>query len=293
MAASDLPLPNLDDQEKLLKKIKILETKGEKKDQKIQILKQESEEKDKTIFQLKQEQKSLLQKYINLKDNRFKNDDQFFQSERGEERQLVADNIRDRLDGIVFNQETQIRHLSDRITSVHALEAPYLDVFRDVMDTVFKDRHENGNFELDDTLGLVGQNPLSKKCFDLLVELYNKNIEDPKAFLLKTSEVDEILSGNKDLTSLKLDVQNFQKILVPLQMKTWSNHWLLFEINVNNNKKCQKIKCYNTTRHSTFNLVKDEGAEYFDDMEIIASRLFPEKFPEKMDKTGNERLIYN
>jgi hypothetical protein len=228
-----------------------------------------------------------------VRDQKFQVNEEFFQT-LGQNREEAGEVIRDKLDALIdienddlaLEIERQIRMLVDRMAQCHAVEAPYQDVFVTTIENYFKDLWEDVNFDIDHLLGLVGRNPVSKECFNLIVGLQRKHIQDAKAFPLKTTDVDDILSG-KNITNLKLEAQKFNKILVSkiIVTKTQS-HWLMFRINLNKNKKQNNIKCINPTRLGPLIVNKEEGKEFFDEMEKIALRLFPDKLEEKFNGKG-------
>jgi hypothetical protein len=264
----------------------ILQQKEEIASQAKQILKMDSD-----LCDLKKKYANLYERYKNALDDRFQRDDKFFQADIGLARGAVGDEIRHRLDEAVDLDEldsavpNQIRSLVDRISQCHALEAPYKDVWQTTVENIFKDRLQDPTFDLDDLLGLIGQNPLSKACFDMVVGLQRKHIEklaEPQAFPLKTSDVDNILL-NKDVAELKVQAEKFSTILVPAQINTReSNHWLMFCININE----KSISCINTTRNSILVHDRTEGKQFFGLMEKIALTLFPEKFENKINLRG-------
>jgi len=274
------------EKEELLRKIDHLQTINN-----IQAKQQKKTEKE--FAELRQEHKKLLEKYLNAKDSRFQTNEKFFQGDLGQDREEVAERIRERLDDAIdinnvdpeVETENQIKTLVLRMTQCQALEAPYKDVWLSTIENVFQDRMQESNFDSENLIGLVGQNYVTKVCFDWVVDHLRRQIKSPKAFPLKTSDLEDILDG-KDVTSLKIEVQKFDKVLVPILNDTKDrSHWLMFQININNNKT-KTIKCINSTRLSTLVHDKNEGEQYFKDMEKIASRLFPEKCPEKINQKG-------
>jgi hypothetical protein len=135
---------------------------------------------DAQLKDLQDTNKELLQKYKNLKDDRFKQAEQFFLDERNGivDRDEAAENIRQKLDEKLCDNISQVRLMFDRITASHTLEAPYRDVFVTTIKQCFHhrifDKKNKCIVDVDNLLSLVGQNPFTNKPMDLFANFFKQ-----------------------------------------------------------------------------------------------------------------------
>jgi hypothetical protein len=272
--------------------VKILELRATVNEQSQQL-----QEKDNKIDELKQECSRIYKDLKSVRDDRFEKSENFFREEfdntlnRRDMSTLIADVLNDRF-GVDPNANVlQLRAIFDRITAVDTLQRPYEDLLDSTVkqffpDRLFKKKDKKDNsppvliVDLDSVLSVIGTNYFYNKHMDLYTDFLNSQLPSCKAFVLKPTEYNTLLLNGPDeeISKIRVKVQGRNKILVPYRMeKLHVAHWFLYSINIEDSPPA--IVCYDTIRRAKFNIYPNDGDEYFHNMETIASRLFPDKFP--------------
>ena len=272
--------------------VKILELRATVNEQSQQL-----QEKDHKIDELKQECSRIYKDLKSVRDDRFEKSENFFREEfdntlnRRDMSTLIADVLNDRF-GVDPNANVlQLRAIFDRITAVDTLQRPYEDLLDSTVkqffpDRLFKKKDKKDNsppvliVDLDSVLSVIGTNYFYNKHMDLYTDFLNSQLPSCKAFVLKPTEYNTLLLNGPDeeISKIRVKVQGRNKILVPYRMeKLHVAHWFLYSINIEDSPPA--IVCYDTIRRAKFNIYPNDGDEYFHNMETIASRLFPDKFP--------------
>jgi hypothetical protein len=274
--------------------VKILELRATVNEQSQQL-----QEKDNKIDELKQECSRIYKDLKSVRDDRFEKSENFFRDEfdntlnRRDMSTLIADVLNNRFAHSVDPNANvlQLRAIFDRITAVDTLQRPYEDLLDSTVkqffpDRLFKKKDKKDNsppvliVDLDSVLSVIGTNYFYNKHMDLYTDFLNSQLPSCKAFVLKPTEYNTLLLNGPDeeISKIRVKVQGRNKILVPYRMeKLHVAHWFLYSINIEDSPPA--IVCYDTIRRAKFNIYPNDGDEYFHNMETIASRLFPDKFP--------------
>ena len=267
---------------------------------------QQLAEKDQKIDELKQECSRFCKDLKVAKDDRFEKSENFFREEfdhtlnRRDACMHISDVINNRFADSTdpSSNVLQLKAIFDRITAIDTLQRPYEDLLDDTVKLffpkrLFEKKDENDKtppvlkVDLDSVLSVIGTNYFFNKHMDLYTDFLNSQLPSSKAFMLKPTEYNTLLLNGpeEEISKIRAKVKGRNKILVPYRMeKLHVAHWFLYSINIEDSPPT--IVCYDTIRRAKFNIFPNNGDDYFADMETIASRLFPNKFPSTLS-AGN------